>query len=392
MDIVKLVSQFVTPGALSQIATLLGISQADVQKGLGAAVPGVLASLLGAAQRPGAADALGAALTRATGEGGLATMLGRDPAAAAAAGSGVLGSLLGGGEGKLAEALGSYTGLSRSAGGALLGLAGSMALGALGGEAKAKGTRRQGRARPAREQQGPDQGCAALGLRERARWLGAAGRPRPAGRRARRPAAGGDHAAEGRAAAHPAAGGDHTAERRAAAHPADAGPPPRHELALVADRGAYRHLAALALPGSGPRAGHRGDRAATGGNDDGGPGARTRGGPRGRARDRTGPRRRARAGAGGGGNRTGAGAGAGDRTRNATGCDGARDRARDPAGHRARAGRPSRRRGAPSPRPRSPATSRPMPRERPSRSRVVGPFGPVLTKLAGTVNARAFLL
>lgn len=139
MDIVKLVSQFVTPGALSQIATLLGISQADVQKGLGAAVPGVLASLLGAAQRPGAADALGAALTRASGEGGLATMLGRDPAAAAAAGSGVLGSLLGGGEGKLAEALGSYTGLSRSAGGALLGLAGSMALGALGGEAKAKG-------------------------------------------------------------------------------------------------------------------------------------------------------------------------------------------------------------------------------------------------------------
>jgi hypothetical protein len=139
MDIVKLVSQSATPGAVNQIATLLGVSQADLQKGLGAAVPGVLASLLGMAQRPGAADALGAALTRASGEGGLATTLARDPAAAAAAGSGVLGSLLGDGAGKLTEALGSYTGLPRSAGGALLGLAGSMALGALGGEAKAKG-------------------------------------------------------------------------------------------------------------------------------------------------------------------------------------------------------------------------------------------------------------
>jgi hypothetical protein len=139
MDIVKLVSQSATPGAVNQIATLLGVSQADLQKGLGAAVPGVLASLLGMAQRPGAADALGAALTRASGEGGLATTLARAPAAAAAAGSGVLGSLLGDGAGKLTEALGSYTGLPRSAGGALLGLAGSMALGALGGEAKAKG-------------------------------------------------------------------------------------------------------------------------------------------------------------------------------------------------------------------------------------------------------------
>jgi hypothetical protein len=139
MDIVKLVSQLASPGVINQIATLLGVSQGDLQKGLGAAVPGVLASLLGMAQRPGASDALGAALARATGEGGLSAMLGRDPAAAAAAGSGVMGSLLDGGAGKLAEALGSYTGLSKSAGGTLLGLAGSMALSALGGEAKAKG-------------------------------------------------------------------------------------------------------------------------------------------------------------------------------------------------------------------------------------------------------------
>ena len=320
MDIVKLVSQFVTPGALNQIATLLGISQADMQKALGAAVPGILASLLGTAQRPGAADALGAALAKATGEGGLATTLGRDPAAAAAAGSGVLGSLLGGGgAGKLAEALASYTGLSKSAGGSLLGLAGSMALGALGGEAKAKGLDAKGVL--GLLESNKDQIAASLpsgfaSALAGSGLLGGLGQPAAAPPpRRRRPAAGGDHAAEG----------------RAAAHPADAGPPPRHELALVADRGADRHLAALALPGPGPRAGHRGDRAAACGDDD--HGACTRAGGRACARPRA--RHRARAGGAcprGGGHRAGAGDRPGDRARHPAGDDATGDRAGHPAG------------------------------------------------------------
>ena len=142
MDIIKLVSQFATPAVLAQIASALGLSSGAVQKGLGAAVPGVLASLLGAANRPGATDALGSALGQA---GGLGDLLGSDPAAAASRGSDFLSSLLGGdGAGKLTDALGSYAGVPKAGAGSLLGLAGSMALGALGKQATEKGLDAQG--------------------------------------------------------------------------------------------------------------------------------------------------------------------------------------------------------------------------------------------------------
>ena len=137
MDIVKLVSQFATPAVLEQIASLLGVSQGAAQKGLGAAIPGVLAGLLGASKRPGITDALGSALSDA---GGLGDLLGSNPAAAATKGSDLLSSLLGGdAAGALTGALGSYAGLPKAGAGSLLGLAGSMALGALGKEAASKG-------------------------------------------------------------------------------------------------------------------------------------------------------------------------------------------------------------------------------------------------------------
>ncbi len=142
MDIIKTVSQFATPAVLEQVGKALGLSPGVMQKGLGAAIPGVLASLLGASSRPGTADALGAALGQA---GGLGDLLGSDPAAAATKGTGFLSSLLGGdGAGKLADALGGYAGLPKAGAGSLLGLAGSMALGALGKQASEKGLDAQG--------------------------------------------------------------------------------------------------------------------------------------------------------------------------------------------------------------------------------------------------------
>ncbi|HVH02234.1 MAG TPA: DUF937 domain-containing protein [Amaricoccus sp.] len=128
MDVLKLVSQYATPTVIEKVASLLGISGDSVQKGLGAAVPGVLAALLGLGQKPGGTDALASALVRA-GDGGA---VGQDPAAAASTGTDLLSSLLGGdATGKLAGALGSYAGLPNAGAGSLLGLAGSMALGAL---------------------------------------------------------------------------------------------------------------------------------------------------------------------------------------------------------------------------------------------------------------------
>lgn len=133
MDIIKLVSTFATPAVLEKVAGMLGVPPGALQKGLAAAVPGVLASLLGAAKQPGITDTLGSALSQS---GGLGDLLGSDPAAAATKGGGLLSQILGGdGAGKLADALGGYAGLPKAGAGSLLGLAGSMALGALGKQA-----------------------------------------------------------------------------------------------------------------------------------------------------------------------------------------------------------------------------------------------------------------
>jgi hypothetical protein len=142
MDIIKLVSQFAAPTVLEQVGKVLGLSPGVMQKGLAAAIPGVLASLLGASARPGASDALGTALGQG---GGLGDLLGSDPGAAATKGTDLLSSLLGGdGAGKLADTLGSYVGLPKAGAGSLLGVAGSMALGALGKQASEKGLDAQG--------------------------------------------------------------------------------------------------------------------------------------------------------------------------------------------------------------------------------------------------------
>ncbi len=140
MDIARLSAQVATPAVLGQVAGLLGTSEAAVQKGLGAAVPGVLAGILAVAKRPRTVEALGAALAPASGAaGGLAELLGRDPEAAAATGSGLLATLLGDGGDALAGALGGYAGLPQAGARSLLGLAGSVAIAGLGKEAGEKG-------------------------------------------------------------------------------------------------------------------------------------------------------------------------------------------------------------------------------------------------------------
>ncbi len=129
MDLVKLASGLATPELIARVAGLVGSTPGQVRTGLGAAVPAVLAGILGADARPEAAPALDLALSRAGEIGGL---LDRDLALAAAAGSEVLAPILGGGVvGPLETALGGFIGLPKAAAGTLVGLAGAMVLGAL---------------------------------------------------------------------------------------------------------------------------------------------------------------------------------------------------------------------------------------------------------------------
>ena len=155
MDVAKLVSQFATPTVLGQVAGALGISDSAAGKALAAAVPGVLAALLGVASKPqGAANLAASAKWLDTGADGMLGRLGQDPGAVAGLGQNLLSSVLGvGTAGTLAEKLESYAGLPAGAADKLLGLAGAGAVGAIGQEARDRGLDAAGIARMLEEQQ-----------------------------------------------------------------------------------------------------------------------------------------------------------------------------------------------------------------------------------------------
>ena len=155
MDVAKLVSQFATPTVLGQVAGALGISDSAAGKALGAAVPGVLAALLGVASKPqGAANLAASAKWLDTGADAMLGRLGQDPGAVAGLGQNLLSSVLGvGTAGTLAEKLESYAGLPAGAADKLLGLAGAGAVGAIGQEARDRGLDAAGIARMLEEQQ-----------------------------------------------------------------------------------------------------------------------------------------------------------------------------------------------------------------------------------------------
>jgi len=142
MNVVHAISQAITPSVLNQIAGLLGASQDTVQKALTGAVPGVLAAVLSAVSNKQGTDAVAAASERQD-RGmldNLPALLEHDARAVAATGSDLLSSIIGGGRmGVLASKLKDYAGLPEGTSGALLGVVGSMALGALGKAADARG-------------------------------------------------------------------------------------------------------------------------------------------------------------------------------------------------------------------------------------------------------------
>ena len=155
MDVAKLISQFATPTVLGQVAGALGISDSAAGKALAAAVPGVLAALLGVASKPqGAANLAASAKWLDTGAEGMLGRLGQDPGAVSGLGQNLLSSVLGGGTvGTLAEKLQSYAGLPAGTADKLLGLAGAGTLGAIGQEARDRGLDAAGIARMLEEQQ-----------------------------------------------------------------------------------------------------------------------------------------------------------------------------------------------------------------------------------------------
>lgn len=143
-NLVTSIMQLLTPDMIGRIATLLGLDSDKVQRGVGAAVPAILAGLGAAAMQPGGAQKVADAAQQNTGTlGNLANLL-TGSTSMAESGSGLLSSLVGtSGGSALANAIGKFTGLDQGAGSSLLGVLTPIVLGGLAqqssGDMSAKG-------------------------------------------------------------------------------------------------------------------------------------------------------------------------------------------------------------------------------------------------------------
>lgn len=135
MNIIEIIMKLLGSGdTISKIASLLGVGQDQAGKAVGAAVPSILAGLMGAASKPEGAGLLASILGKQ--DSGLLDNIGGLLGSGAEAGVGSsnpLSSLLGGsGLGAIAGALGKFTGLGDSGSGKLLGMLTPVVLGAVG--------------------------------------------------------------------------------------------------------------------------------------------------------------------------------------------------------------------------------------------------------------------
>src|SRR5262249_53554616 len=135
INLVSLIMQFLTPDMIGRIASALGLDRNNTQTALGAAVPGLLASLSGGSTHPGGSQKLVDAGREATcALGSLAYMIGASgQSSLIEKGSQILSSLLGGrDQSALVGAVGKYAGLDQGASGSLLGMLAPIVMGTIG--------------------------------------------------------------------------------------------------------------------------------------------------------------------------------------------------------------------------------------------------------------------
>lgn len=140
MSIVSTLMQFIAPMVINKLAGSLGINQSFAQKAITAALPTILAAIVGKVSKPGGADALFSEIGKQDPGilGNLGNLIGGpQQASIAQQGMGSLGSLLGGSTaGGLASAIGKYAGIDDNASKGLLGMLAPVVLGGLGQTAK----------------------------------------------------------------------------------------------------------------------------------------------------------------------------------------------------------------------------------------------------------------
>ena len=135
INLVSLVTQFVTPDMIARIGSVLGLDREATQKAISGAVPAILSGLAGVASAPGGVRQLSNALTQQS--GGMLDSIGSlisgpGQKSLADSGSGMLSSLIGGGTmGALVQSLGQFAGIGHGASRSLLGMLAPVVTGAL---------------------------------------------------------------------------------------------------------------------------------------------------------------------------------------------------------------------------------------------------------------------
>ena len=148
VNLIDLIRQHLSTGAIGKIATALGLDPATAEKAIAAAVPALLAALAGLASKREGAEAL-AASVRGQDQGLLrdfaGSLGGAQATSLAGRGAGTLSSLFGeGGFARLSGAIGNFAGLNPSAAKSLLGTIAPVALGVLGQQLRGGGANASG--------------------------------------------------------------------------------------------------------------------------------------------------------------------------------------------------------------------------------------------------------
>jgi hypothetical protein len=139
MNIVEIIMKLVGSGdGLSKIASLLGIGEAQAGKAVGAAVPSLLAGLLGSASKPEGAAQLSSLLAKQDPSllDNLSGLLSHGSGGAESTSNPLTSLLGGGGLGQIAGVLSKFTGVGDGIMGKLLGMLGPVLLGILSKQSK----------------------------------------------------------------------------------------------------------------------------------------------------------------------------------------------------------------------------------------------------------------
>jgi Bacterial protein of unknown function (DUF937) len=142
-NLVSVVMQFLTPDMIAKIASALGLDRSVAQKAIGGAVPALLASLADVASTPNGVRQLSSTLAQQQ-PGSLESLKsligGSSQSTLAETGSSMLSGLFGGGTlDTMAQTIGKFAGVDASSSKSLLGMLGTLVLGALGQQQRSAG-------------------------------------------------------------------------------------------------------------------------------------------------------------------------------------------------------------------------------------------------------------